>query len=274
MGGGRAVSPWVWPLVAWALLAAAMAALWVWQLRTRDAGWVDAAWSAGIGAAVTGYALAAGGWGPRRGLVAALVLLWSVRLTTHLVRRLASAAEEDGRYAALRAEAGARWPRWSFVFFQAQALLAAALSAATLPALVAAEAGWRAWDLLGAGVFLAGLVGEGIADRQLAAWRRDPANRGRTCRAGLWRVSRHPNYFFEWWIWIGLALLATGLPYGGFAWLAPAAMLLLVLKVTGIPPTERRALETRGADYRRYQATTNAFFPGPVRSLEERGGTA
>lgn len=268
------MSPWTWPLVAWALLAAAMAALWAWQLRSRDAGWVDAAWSGGIGAAVLGYAFLAEGWAPRRWLVAGLVLLWSVRLTAHLVRRLATIEGEDGRYAALRAEAGSRWPRWSFVFFQAQALLATALSAATLAPLTAQHAGWRALDLLGAGVFLAGLIGEGVADRQLAAWKREPANRGRTCRAGLWRVSRHPNYFFEWWIWIGLALLATGLPFGALAWLAPAAMLVLVLKVTGIPPTERRALESRGEDYRRYQATTNAFFPGPVRALEERGGTA
>lgn len=268
------MNPWLWVLAAWGFLALGMGALWALQLRTRDAGWVDAAWSAGIGAAVLGYAFLADGWAPRRWLVAGLVLLWSARLTAHLVRRLAGAAGEDGRYLALRAQAGPRWPRWSFVFFQAQALLAAALSAATLAPLTAMQAGWRALDLIGAGVFLAGLVGESIADRQLAAWKRNPANRGRTCRAGLWRVSRHPNYFFEWWIWIGLALLATGLPFGALTWLAPAAMLVLVLKVTGIPPTERRALETRGEDYRRYQATTNAFFPGPVRALAGREGAA
>lgn len=268
------MSPWTWPLVAWALLAVGMAALWAVQLRTRDAGWVDAAWSAGIGLAVAGYAVQAPGWAPRRWLVAGLVLLWSVRLTAHLVRRLASAGAEDGRYARLRARAGASWPRWSFVFFQAQALLAAGLSAAVLVPLLAQEVGWRPLDLLGTGLFLAALAGEALADHQLEAWKREPRNRGRTCRAGLWRHSRHPNYFFEWLIWIALALFASGLEHGWIAWLAALLMLLLVVKVTGIPPAEERALSSRGEDYRRYQETTNAFFPGPVRAPQGRGEPA
>lgn len=267
----------LWPLVAWAVLAASMTILWAVQLRTKDAGWVDAAWSGGIGLAVLGYAIAAelredsGSWAPRRWLVCGLVLVWSVRLTSHLARRLSNSDSEDARYAELRADAGGAWPRWSFVFFQGQAFLAAALSAAALVPLVAGGAGWRVVDIAAAVLFVAALGGEALADRQLAAWKREPANRGRTCRAGLWRYSRHPNYFFDWCVWVALALFAVGLPYGMAVWLAPAAMLLLVLKVTGIPPTERRALASRGDDYRRYQRSTNAFFPGPVRSEDERG---
>jgi len=102
-----------------------------------------------------------------------------------------------------------------------------------------------------------------MADRQLAAWREDPANAGRTCRAGLWAWSRHPNYFFEWLHWLAYPLLAVGLPLGWTVWFVPALMLLLVLKVTGIPPTERRSLERRGDDYRAYQRSTSAFIPMP-----------
>ena len=116
----------------------------------------------------------------------------------------------------------------------------------------------------------AGRVGESVADRQLSAWRADPANRGRTCRAGLWGYSRHPNYFFEWIHWLAYPTLAVGLPYGWVAWFAPALMLYLVLKVTGIPPTEAQSLRSRGDDYRAYQRTVNAFFPGPRRRAAER----
>ena len=94
-------------------------------------------------------------------------------------------------------------------------------------------------------------------------WRAAPAHRGRTCRAGLWRYSRHPNYFFEWIHWLVYPVIGIGLPYGGALWLAPALMLFLVLRVTGIPPTEEQALRSRGADYRDYQETTSAFVPWP-----------
>ncbi len=88
-----------------------------------------------------------------------------------------------------------------------------------------------------------------------------PANRGRTCRRGLWRYSRHPNYFFEWLHWWAYALIAWG---AAFVWVtvaAPFVMLVFVLFISGIPPTEARALASRGEDYRRYQRETSAFFP-------------
>jgi len=119
-----------------------------------------------------------------------------------------------------------------------------------LPALVAAVLIW----LLAVG-------GETLADRQLAAWRADPAHRGRTCRAGLWRYSRHPNYFFEWLHWWSYPLLAWGSPEWWLTLLGPALMLYTLLKVTGIPYTEQQALASRGDDYRAYQRTTSAFVP-------------
>jgi steroid 5-alpha reductase family enzyme len=105
------------------------------------------------------------------------------------------------------------------------------------------------------------VVGESIADGQLARFRADPANRGRTCREGLWRYSRHPNYFFEWIHWWAYVPLAASSAWWPATLAGPALMLFFILYVTGIPPTEERALLSRGDDYREYQRTTSAFFP-------------
>ena len=105
------------------------------------------------------------------------------------------------------------------------------------------------------------VAGETVADRQVERFRSDPANRGRTCQDGLWRYSRHPNYFFEWLIWVALALFAYPSPAGTMALACPVAMLCLLLRVTGIPATEAQALRTRGEEYRRYQQTTSVFVP-------------
>jgi len=247
--------------------AGAMGLSWWRQRRTRDAGLVDLVWTLGVGATAQFHAWTAGGWGPRRALVAALAGLWAARLGLHLARRLAR-GPEDGRYAALRTRLGARADAGFFVFFQVQGLLVLALGLVFLVLCRSELAGWRASDLLAVALFVVALAGESVADRDLARWRSDPANRGRTCRAGLWRYSRHPNYFFEWLHWLAYPLLGLGLEHGAWLWVAPLAMYLLVVHVTGIPPAEDQALRSRGDDYRRYQATTNAFFPGPPRAVQ------
>jgi steroid 5-alpha reductase family enzyme len=251
-------------LLLWGFLALSLVMLagWFRQRATRNAGIVDVLWAGGLGGLAILYAALASGWGPRRVLVAVLVGAWSLRLTLHLVARLRS-EPEDGRYARMRERLGERFDRTMLWFFQAQALLAVVLSVAFLIPSAADVAGFGLRDGAAVLIFAVALFGEELADRQLRAWRSDAVNRGRTCRTGLWRYSRHPNYFFEWMHWIAYAVLAIGLPLGWLAWSAPALMLFLVLKVTGIPPTEEQALRSRGADYRAYQQTTNAFFPGP-----------
>jgi len=246
-------------------LSLLMAAGWLRQRHTRNAGLVDVLWAGGLGGLALLHAALAGGWLPRRVLVAALALGWSARLTLHLARRVRS-EPEDGRYAELRERLGARFDRWMFAFFQAQAALATLLSIAFLVPAASPLAGWRWVDVAAVGIWVLSFSGEWLADRQLHAWRADRANAGKTCRAGLWRFSRHPNYFFEWLHWLAYPVLGTGLGGGWALWLVPALMLVLVLRVTGIPPTERQSLRSRGDDYRRYQQTTNAFFPGPSRT--------
>jgi steroid 5-alpha reductase family enzyme len=116
-------------------------------------------------------------------------------------------------------------------------------------------------EYLGAALWLLAVSGEIASDVQLSRFKADPRNKGKTCRAGLWNLSRHPNYFFEWLIWMAFALFALASPYGYLGLLSPALILFFLFKVTGIPATEAQALRSRGDDYRRYQETTSAFVP-------------
>jgi steroid 5-alpha reductase family enzyme len=259
--------PWDLLLGAWAAAAALQLGAWLVQLRTRNAGIVDAMWASSIGLIGLGYALFADGDPLRRLLIGAIVGLWGVRLGGHLWVDRVIGQPEEGRYVRLREIWGARADLHLLWFFQAQALLAAALS---LPFAFAARdpSSFPRWfDLAAMIVWIIGWVGESVADRQLRAWKRDPANKGRTCRRGLWRTSRHPNYFFEWLMWCAFALAGLGSATGWLGGFSPALILFLVLKVTGIPPTEAQALRSRGDDYRHYQRTTSAFFPWPPREV-------
>ena len=248
-------------LLGWTAAALLMLLAWTAQWRTQDAGIVDFAWAAGTGLLALGYAGLADGDSLRRLVVAILGGGWAFRLAGYILVNRLIGKPEDGRYQRLRAH----WREYTqlkfFGFFQAQALLIAIFAipflivALTpeplpLPALLAAVAVW----LLAVG-------GEALADRQLAVWRANPIHRGRTCRAGLWRYSRHPNYFFEWLHWWSYPLLAWGSPEWWLTLLGPALMLYTLLKVTGIPYTEQQALASRGADYQAYQRSTSAFIP-------------
>ena len=252
------------PWLGTALLLGVMFLLWNRQRRGHAAGIVDLAWTLGVAGLMGLYAALGPGWGPRRFLVGALAAAWGGRLTLHIAVRLRREAE-DGRYAAMKAEKGEDWNAFALGFFAIQALLAGALSlVAFVPARVALPR-FETLELAALTLFAFSVAGETIADRQLEAWRSNPSNKGRTCRSGLWRFSRHPNYFCEWLVWVAWALLATPHPGGAWVWLAPLVMWLLVTRVTGIPPAEQQSLRSRGDDYRAYQRETNAFFPGPPR---------
>lgn len=244
-----------------------MFALWLYATAKKDASIVDVAWAGLLGCIAIAVAILGDGLIERRILIGCIGGIWGLRLAGHLLfDRVLKAREEDGRYQELRAKWGASANRNFFMFFQAQGLLAAVLG---LPFMMAAhsDATLGIFDYLAAGLWLVGIVGEWIADRQLAKWRANSSNRGKTCRAGLWRYSRHPNYFFEWMMWCAYAFLAATFPWGYVAWAAPGLMLFLILKVTGIPPTEARALQSRGDDYRKYQQETSAFVPWFPRSV-------
>ncbi|SEJ10822.1 DUF1295 domain-containing protein [Frateuria terrea] len=250
--------PWCTLLLVWLLASAIMAAGWRWQRRHANAGIVDVLWAAGLaGAALLLCVLGPGAAAPRM-LAGLLGSVWGARLGWHLWRRVRH-EPEDGRYRALREH----WrgdQRRLFGFFQLQAI---AITLFALPfAAVAANRHTHApWLVVGAATWLLGVGGESLADAQLARFRADPAQRGRTCRTGLWRWTRHPNYFFEWLHWFAYVAFAVGSPLAWLAWSGPLLMYLFLRYVSGIPYTEAQALRTRGADYRAYQRDTSMFFP-------------
>lgn len=248
--------------LVWALSALMMTLGWGWQRRRRNAGIVDVLWAAGLaGSALMCAALGAGAHAPRL-LLGACGALWGVRLARHLWQRVRG-EPEDGRYQALRGRWHQDQLKW-FGMFQFQAALIALFSVPFV--IVCGNPATRpAWLVAGAALWCLSVAGESRADSELARFRADGANRGRTCRAGLWRYSRHPNYFFEWLHWFSYAALAVGAPRAWLALTGPLFMFLFLRFVSGIPFTEAQALRTRGDDYRDYQRRTSMLFPWPPR---------
>ena len=250
------------------LLSLLMMLAWVVQRRVGNAGWADVVWSFALGLAGVIYALTPApgiDWpGPRQILVAVLVAAWSIRLGLHLLERTRQ-GPEDVRYAAFRAQWGARFEAKLFWFLQIQAAAAALLAISMLLA-ARNPSPLGALDVAALAVFGVAIGGEAVADAQMRRFRADPANHGKVCDTGLWRLSRHPNYFFEWFGWVAYPLFAIG-SGSAVAWLAlsgPAFMYWLLVYVSGIPPLEERMLHSRGEAYRIYQAHTRAFLPLPM----------
>ena len=244
-------------LIGWLVTAIVLALLWWRQLATRNATSVDVAWSLSLAALTVYYAVLSDGDPLRRGMVGLLAVVWAVRLGSFLLMsRVLGEHEEDGRYQELRARWGDSAPWNFFLFYQAQAAVAVLFS---LPILAAMRGGsLDGWALAGAAVWAVAVLGEGVADRQLMSFRSNPANRGEVCREGLWRYSRHPNYFFEWVHWWSYVLIGYGAP---LTWIGPVVMLFFLFRVTGIPYTEAQAIRRRGDRYRAYQRTTSMFVP-------------
>ncbi len=254
------MNPQLTPLLWLGLIAMlVMTMVWLLQWRTRNAGYVDVAWALMLGSAALGFGWFARGDIATRLTVAVLGGLWGFRLGLHLLHRLLR-EPEDGRYAHLRAH----WhgdQRKFFGFFMFQALLTV-LFATPMLAAAQNEQPLNALHLVVAvTIWCLALGGESIADSQLDGFRRNTANRGKSCRDGLWRYSRHPNYFFEWLHWFAYVVLAIGSPLFLWSWIGPIVMFIALNWITGIPFVEAQSLRSRGDDYREYQRTTNRFIP-------------
>jgi steroid 5-alpha reductase family enzyme len=252
-------------------LSIVMALAWMVQQRTGNSGWVDTIWTFSIALTGAGSALwPAAGAAPnaRQWLVASLVTVWSLRLGSHIAARTAGSTD-DPRYAAFAAEWGVDSPRKMFIFLQNQGFGSIPLVFAIFVAAHFPDARLRLQDYLGVLILLVGIGGEALADAQLKNFRNDPASKGWVCDAGLWRWSRHPNYFFEWFCWLAYPVIAISTdyafdyPWGWASLLAPVVMYWILVHVTGIPPLEAQMLRSRGERYRAYQSRTSAFFPLP-----------
>ena len=248
-------------------LSILLAGAWLVQQRTGNSGWVDTIWTFALGLVGAAGALwPIAGQPPtiRQWLVAALVAIWSLRLGVHIAIRTAGISD-DPRYAAFAREWGSGAPRRMFIFLQNQALGTIPLAFAIFVAAHVPGETLRLQDFIGVAILLIAIAGEALADRELKRFREDPANKGRVCDVGLWRWSRHPNYFFEWFGWLAYPVIAlsSDYPWGLATLLAPIFMYWILVYVTGIPPLEEQMLRSRGDRYRDYQLRTSRFFPLP-----------
>lgn len=245
----------------WMLLLAFVA--WAVASLRRNAGLVDIFWSLFLLTAALVYFTRSDPGAARAALVLALVCLWGLRLSIYLAVRNWN-APEDHRYRAIRArnEPGFVW-KSLYLVFALQAVLALVVAAPLAAGIAAPATVLNPLDYIGAALVLAGIVTETLADRQLAVFVADPANRGKVLDRGLWRYSRHPNYFGEFCVWWGFYVIALAAG-GWWSILSPLLMSVLLLRVSGVRLLEQDIGERRPG-YAAYVARTNAFFPGPPR---------
>lgn len=194
-------------------------------------------------------------------LMTLLILLWSGRMGWHLLQRF-DLRIEDPRYTVIMEKFGDDLGDFkAFLMFLFQGFLVIILSLPFVLVCGYSEQPWHYYEGIGLILWLIGFYGETVADTQLDSFKKNPENKGKVCQKGLWNYSRHPNYFFEWVIWIGFFFMTLPVTGGFFAILSPAIMLVLLTRVSGIPPAEAQALKSKGEAYKEYQSTTSSFVP-------------
>ncbi len=236
---------------------------WIIAGKIRNVSIVDAMWALSLSIPVVLYLRVFEGDAMRDFILLVMALTWSLRLGLHLLRRIKREhPTEDSRYAKLREGWGEKAHNRFFFIFMVNALLVYLLS---LPFYYSAQSTQpiQSLEWIGLAIFIIGLMGETIADGQLKRYRENStqANHYKICCVGLWNYSRHPNYFFEAVIWLGIYLFCAASPGGIYTIHAPLLIIFLLIKVTGIPPLERKLLESRGDAYVKYQQSTSAFIP-------------
>jgi steroid 5-alpha reductase family enzyme len=267
LGGAFGMTHMIAILTAAIAMSAVFALAWLWASHIDNYSIVDATWAFGIGGTACFWLAVSPGDCAIRMVAAVAVGFWSLRLGGYLCRRIHRMhPQEDPRYAKLREVWKERKNPAFFWFFQLQAASVVLLALPFL-AISNSSSGWGIFESVGLAVIAIGLVGESLADRQMATFKRGNSDFKAVCRDGLWRYSRHPNYFFESVIWWGFYLVACGSPWGWGTIHAPIAITWLLLRVTGIPPTEAAAVTRKGDAYRDYQRTTSPFIPLPPKSL-------
>lgn len=238
-----------------------MTGLWFRQRRTHNAGIVDCGWVLSIGVMAFCAVVSSPGAPLRRWVLGAMAGAWTLRLFWHLAARYLRDKREDPRYHQMRVEKGAAADAFFFGVFWFQAAVAVVLSTPFWAACADPRLPLGFWEILGVALWTAGLVGESVADAQLARFKSRVADRCQVCREGLWKYSRHPNYFFECLIWVGFGLYAAPSPWGLWAWVSPALMIYFIVAFSGVPPAEKQSLLSKGQAYREYQRTTSVLVP-------------
>jgi len=245
-----------------------MAAAWAMQRQTGQDGWADVFWSMGLGIAGVGVSLGSIDFSApsqRQWLVAVLVGLWGLRLGLHIAHRTRR-EPSDRRYGALRDRWADQAALKMFGFLMLQAGAAAFLVFSVMLAAHSPGPGLGLQDYIATTLLVIAVMGEGLADRQLARFKASSQG-GSVCDTGLWAWSRHPNYFFEWLAWCAWPLFAirfeAGWLWGWLALSAPIYIYWLLTRVSGIPLLEAHMRATRPEAFAAYAARTSAFFPRP-----------
>jgi steroid 5-alpha reductase family enzyme len=258
----------IWTLFAVTLAATLgfMFVLWLYSLAVRDASIVDSFW--GPGFALIGWLSFSltEGYQPRKLLLVTLVTIWGLRLGLHIFTRNHGKGE-DYRYKAMRKQYGDRFPLVSlFTVFGFQGLLMWFIS---MPLQIAQLAGMpdrlTLFDYLGATLWAIGFLFEALGDWQLKKFKAEPGNKGKVMDKGLWRYTRHPNYFGDATLWWGYYLIACAVPYGFLTLLSPLTMTIFLMKVSGVSLLEK-SLKKNKPGYAEYIARTSSFFPLPPKA--------
>jgi len=257
------MSPYLAMPIAFAALILLFAAVWAWQLTSENAGMVDPVWAFSLGAVAVFYGIVGDAAPLVRVLVAVGGGVWGVRLGLHLWRRNAG-KPEDPRYHRFRQQWGADAKRNMFWFFELQTVISMVLSLAFAVPAWRTSTPSRVWIVVAVLIWLASVVGEWMADRQLRRFKENAANNGEVCRVGLWRYSRHPNYFFECLHWVAYVALAAGSSWIWLTLLAPVLMAWLLMKLSGVPMLEAHLVHSR-TGYAEYMRDTSPLIPWPPR---------
>ncbi len=239
-----------------------MSAVYFFALKINNFSIVDIAWSAGFALVVLMLAFISGVNLIRNQIIVIMVSIWSLRLAYHLFVRIKNEhPSEEGRYVTLRKKWEPHVKRNFYVFFILQGFSVAFLALPFFIVFSNTNPNLVTCDYLAVLIWLVSILGESISDYQLKKFKMNPANKGRVCDTGFWYFSRHPNYFFEWMIWVSFFLMAVNGNYGYFGAISPSIIIFLLFKITGIPATEAQSLKSKGAAYTNYQNTTSVFVP-------------
>ena len=234
-----------------------MSIVWLIYRKLKNPSVVDVSWSIGIMMAGLIY-LYSHSLTPRIALISGLLILWSLRLASYLWFTRIRKGHIDKRYTQLSKDWKVYKSLGFFLNFQLQACLIFIISCVFFFISKTEVAALSLWDAVASLIVLLGILGESIADLQLQRFK--AKNKGQVCNIGLWRYSRHPNYFFDWITWCGFALFSLSAPYGWIGLISPICLYIIFTQITG-PITEKGSIESRGQAFIDYQKKTPLFFP-------------
>ena len=235
-------------------------ALWIVQVKSKDAGWVDIGWTLGLGTLVIYLGITSEGLLTRRIIASLLIGIWAIRLASFIIKDRLFKEEEDSRYQNLRRYWGKKANFKFYFFFTFQSFLVILFSIPFLPIFYNPNP-LGIIDLIGIILWFIAFTGEARADKQLRDFKKLPENKFKVCRVGFWERSRHPNYFFEWLQWIAYVFLSIGSNEFYLSLIGPIFMYFFLIKVSGVYWVELQAIKKRGEVYKKYQQEVPMFFP-------------